>query len=164
MTLRKEKYFKVTEYHLPMVLFKYWFKFSLTGLRKKKIILHKIYSILTFEKGELVQCFNTSAFRCNSIVKSLPSIRFLHPPSPHPSILSRLFHIARSYMYVIRAPCILNGIPFLIYSLGVPMAVNCMIMMLQYGFHGQLYLHALSAAIVCSLFHHDQPCLTLLCS
>lgn len=80
--LEERKIFKVTEYHLPMVLFKYWFKFSLTGLRKKKIILHKIYSILTFEKGELVQCFNTSAFRCNSIVKSLPSIRFLHPP-PH---------------------------------------------------------------------------------
>lgn len=80
--LEERKIFKVTEYHLPMVLFKYWFKFSLTGLRKKRIILHKIYSILTFEKGELVQCFNTSAFRCNSIVKSLPSIRFLHPP-PH---------------------------------------------------------------------------------
>lgn len=108
MTLRKEKYFKVTEYHLPMVLFlKYWLKFNLAGLRKKKIILHKIYSTLTFEKGELFQCLNTSTFRCNSIVKSLPSIRFLHPPpSPHPSILSRLFHIARSYMYVIRAPCI----------------------------------------------------------
>lgn len=83
MTLRKEKYFKVTEYHLPMVLFlKYWLKFNLAGLRKKKIILHKIYSTLTFEKGELVQCLNTSTFRCNSIVKSLPSIRFLHPP-PH---------------------------------------------------------------------------------
>lgn len=27
MTLRKEKYFKVTEYHLPMVLFKYWFTY-----------------------------------------------------------------------------------------------------------------------------------------
>lgn len=80
MTLRKEKYFKVTEYHLPMVLFlKYWLKFNLAGLRKKKIILHKIYSTLTFEKGELVQCLNTSTFRCNSIVKSLPSIRFLHP-------------------------------------------------------------------------------------
>lgn len=36
MTLRKEKYSKVTEYHLPMVLLKYWFKFSLTGLRKKR--------------------------------------------------------------------------------------------------------------------------------
>lgn len=110
MTLRKEKYFKVTEYHLPMVLFlKYWLKFILAGLRKKKIILHKIYSTLTFEKGELVQCLNTSTFRCNSIVKlklTVNKIPTCTSPSPHPSILSRLFHLARSYMYVIRAPCI----------------------------------------------------------
>lgn len=54
MILRKEKYFKVIEYYLFMVLFKYWFKFSFIGLRKKKIILYKIYLILIFEKGEFV--------------------------------------------------------------------------------------------------------------
>lgn len=33
MTLRKENDFKVTEHHLPMVLFEYWLKFSLTEIR-----------------------------------------------------------------------------------------------------------------------------------
>lgn len=59
---------------------------------------------MTFDQENLFNAKYNSFPLSNSIVKNLPSIRFLKPPPPtsHPTILSRLFQLATSY--VIRAP------------------------------------------------------------